>query len=169
MKTRMSYVISLCCLAATLALAQAAAGLEGTWVTDGVPAVEAAKKAKQSLNGLAEGTRIKFKVDAKKGKVSGTITQLNTDKEFEIEDGKLTDKTFTFKSVETVPLGFGNYNRGGGGGGNQNTPPAGISWKGELTDANTVTLTRLTATGEPSGSALVLHRASKESVGVGRF
>ena len=84
MKTRMSYVISLCCLAATLALAQAAAGLEGTWVTDGVPAVEAAKKAKQSLNGLAEGTRIKFKVDAKKGKVSGTITQLNTDKEFEI-------------------------------------------------------------------------------------
>ena len=110
MKTRMSYVISLCCLAATLALAQAAAGLEGTWVTDGVPAVEAAKKAKQSLNGLAEGTRIKFKVDAKKGKVSGTITQLNTDKEFEIEDGKLTDKTFTFKSVETVPLGFGNYN-----------------------------------------------------------
>ena len=160
MKTRMSYVISLCCLAATLALAQAAAGLEGTWVTDGVPAVEAAKKAKQSLNGLAEGTRIKFKVDAKKGKVSGTITQLNTDKEFEIEDGKLTDKTFTFKSVETVPLGFGNYNRGGGGGGNQNTP-APISWKGELTDANTVTLTRLTATGEPSGSALVLHRAPK--------
>ena len=161
MKTRMSYVISLCCLAATLALAQAAAGLEGTWVTDGVPAVEAAKKAKQSLNGLAEGTRIKFKVDAKKGKVSGTITQLNTDKEFEIEDGKLTDKTFTFRSIETVPLGFGNYNnnRGGGGGGNQNTPPAGISWKGELTDANTVTLTRLTATGEPSGSALVLHRA----------
>jgi hypothetical protein len=161
MKTRISYVISLCCLAATLALAQAAAGLEGTWVTDGVPAVEAAKKAKQSLNGLAEGTRIKFKVDAKKGKVSGTITQLNTDKEFEIEDGKLTDKTFTFKSVETVALGFGNYNRGGGGGGNQNTPPAAISWKGELTDANTVTLTRLTPTGEPSGSSLVLHRASK--------
>ena len=161
MKTRISYVISLCCLAATLALAQAAAGLEGTWVTDGVPAVEAAKKAKQSLNGLAEGTRIKFKVDAKKGKVSGTITQLNTDKEFEIEDGKLTDKMFTFRSIETVPLGFGNYNnnRGGGGGGNQNTPPAGISWKGELTDANTVTLTRLTATGEPSGSALILHRA----------
>ena len=165
MKTRISYVISLCCLVATLALAQAAAGLEGTWVTDGVPAVEAAKKAKQSLNGLAEGTRIKFKVDAKKGKVSGTITQLNTDKEYEIQDGKLTDKTFTFKSVESVPVGFSNNNynnnnRGGGLGTPNNAPPA-VSWKGELTDANTVTLTRLNETGEPAGSTLTLHRAGK--------
>src|SRR5688572_29741589 len=129
MTIRISYVLSLCCLAAIVALAQSA-GLEGTWITDGVPAVEAARKAGKSLNGLSEGTRIKFKVDEKKGKISGTITQLNTDKEYEIEDGKLTDKTFTFKSVESVPLGFGN--RGGGGGGNR-AAPASISWKGELT------------------------------------
>lgn len=155
MKTRMSYVICLVCLTTFVVLAQA--GLEGTWITDGFPVVEAAKKAGKSLTGLAEGTRIKLKVDVKKGKVSGTITQLNTDKEYDIEDGKLTDKTFTFKSVEVVPIGnaggFGN--RGGG----NTAQPASILWKGEQTDPNTVTLTRLSATGEPSGTALVLHRA----------
>ena len=163
MKIRMRNVLSLVCLSAIVVLAQAA-GLEGTWVTDGVPAVEAAKKAGKSLSGLAEGTKIKFKVDAKKGKVSGTINQLNTDKEFDIEDGKITDKTFTFKSVESTPIssggGFGNQGgRGGGGGGGnvQAAAPAGIMWKGELTDANTVTLTRLSATGE-AVSTLVLHK-----------
>ena len=155
----MSHVLSLVCLSAIVALAQAA-GLEGTWVTDGVPAVEAAIKAKKSLTGLAEATKIKFKVDAKKGKVTGMITQLNTDKEYDIEDGKITDKTFTFKSVEVVPIGagFGNQGRGGGGGGNQAATPPSISWKGELTDANTVTLTRLDAAGAPSGMPLVLHK-----------
>jgi len=160
MKIRMRYVIALCCVSAILALAQAA-GLEGTWITDGVPAIEAAKKAGKSLNGLAEGTRIKFKADAKKGKLSGTIDQLNSGKEYEIQDGKLTDKTFTFKSVEVVGLGdSGNFNRGGGGGA-PNSPPPAISWKGELTDANTVTLTRLSAAGDPVGMPLVLHRAGK--------
>jgi hypothetical protein len=159
----MSYAISLVCLSALVLFAQAA-GLEGTWVTEGFSAAEAAKKAGKSLTGMAEGTRIKFKVDAKKGKVSGTITQLNTDKEFDIEDGKLTDKTFTFKSVESVPLGFGNNNnqRGGSGFPNANSSaPAGIPWKGELTDANTVTLTRLDASGAATGMPLVLHRAGK--------
>ena len=122
--------------------------------------VEAAKKAGKPITGLAEATRIKFKVDAKKGKVSGSITQLNTDKEYDIEDGKLTEKTFTFKSVEVVPIGnsFGG-NRGGGGG--TAAQPASILWKGELTDPNTVTLTRLSATGEPTGTAVVLKRAPK--------
>ena len=150
MKIRASYFFSLVCLTAVVALAQA--GLEGTWVTDGLAAVEAAKKAGKPLTGLAEGTRIKFKADVKKGKVSGTIQQLNTDKEFDIEDGKLTDKTFTFKSVEVVPISFGN--RGGGGG----AQPVPILWKGELTDPNTVTLTRLSATGEPTQTVMVLHR-----------
>src|SRR5436190_1929614 len=150
-KIRMDYVIALLCVSAVLALAQAA-GLEGTWVTDGVPAVEAAIKAKKSTSGLAEGTRIKFKVDTKKNKVSGSIYQLNTDKEFDIIDGVLTDKTFTFKSVEVVASNsgqnaFGN-NRGGGGGGGNNAAPAPISWKGELTDANTLTLKRLTEKGD---------------------
>lgn len=157
MKKRIHYVTAFFCFCAVFAFAQNA-GLEGTWVTDGVPAVEAAKKAKKSLNGLAEGTRIKFKVDTKKNKVSGTITQLNTDKEYDIEDGKLMDKTFTFKSVEVVPLGnFGNNNRGGA----NTSATAPISWKGELTDPNTVTLTRLSPTGEPVGVSLVLHRAPK--------
>jgi hypothetical protein len=157
MKIRMSYTISLVCLSAIVLLAQA--GLEGTWVTDGFAAAEAAKKAGKSLTGMAEGTRIKFKVDAKKGKVSGSITQLNTDKEYDIEDGKLTDKTFTFKSVESVPLGFGNNQGRGGGFGNASaTSPTAIPWKGELTDANTVTLTRLDASGAPTGMPLVLHR-----------
>jgi hypothetical protein len=155
MKTKTSLVLSLVCLTAVIVLAQA--GLEGTWVTDGVSAVEAAKKAGKPLTGLAEGTRIKLKVDAKKGKVSGTITQLNTDKEFDIEDGKLTDKTFTFKSVEVIPISGNFGNRGGGG----SAQPVSIPWKGELTDPNTVTLTRLSASGEPTGTALVLHRASK--------
>ena len=161
MKLRASHVFSLVCLTAVVVLAQA--GLEGTWVTEGVSAVEAAKKAGKSLTGLAEGTRIKFKVDAKKGKVSGSITQLNTDKEYDIEDGKLTEKTFTFKSVEVVPIGnsFGGNRGGGGGGGGAAAQPASILWKGELTDPNTVTLTRLSATGESTGTAVVLHRASK--------
>src|SRR6478752_101194 len=107
MKRRIRYVVTLCCLSAFVALAQNA-GLEGTWVTDGVPAVEAAKKAGKSLSGLAEGTRIKFKVDTKKNKISGMITQLNTDKEYDITDGKLMDKAFTFKSVEVVGVGLGN-------------------------------------------------------------
>jgi hypothetical protein len=140
MKTRMGYVIALCCFTVIFAFAQKSE-LEGTWVTDGVAAVEAALKAKQPVNGLAEGTRIKLKVDTKKNKVSGTIIQLNTDKEFDIVDGVLTDKTFTFTSVEVVP--FGNNNRG-----RSNAAPAPISWKGQLTDANTVTLTRPSATGE---------------------
>lgn len=162
MKIRMNYAISLVCLSAIVLLAQSAK-LEGTWVTDGYPAAEAAKKAGKSLTGMAEGTGIKFKVDEKKGKVSGTITQLNTDKEYDIQDGKLTDKTFTFKSIESVPLGLGNNNqRGGGGFGNASpNPPAAISWKGELTDANTVTLTRLDASGAAAGMPLVLHRAGK--------
>jgi hypothetical protein len=158
----MNYAISLVCLSAIVLFAQAA-GLEGTWVTEGFSAAEAAKKAGKSLNNMAEGTRIKFKVDAKKGKVSGTITQLNTDKEFDIEDGKLTDKTFTFKSVESVPLGFGNNNQRGGGGFGNATPtaPPAISWKGELTDANTVTLTRLDASGAATGMPVVFHRQGK--------
>jgi len=158
----MKYAMSILCLSAIMLFAQAA-GLEGTWITEGFPAAEAAKKAGKSLTGMAEGTRIKFKVDAKKGKVSGSITQLNSDKEFDIQDGKLTDKTFTFKSVENAPVGFGNNNQRGGGGfpnATASAPPS-ISWKGELTDANTVTLTRLDANGAPSGTALVLHRAGK--------
>lgn len=158
MRLRIRHALTLCCLTAIVALAQSG-GLEGTWVTDGVPAVEAAKKAGKSLSGLPEGTKIKFKVDSKKGKVSGTITQLNSDKEYDIQDGKLTDKTFTFKSVENVALGFGDQgNRGGGGGNGAAAPPPAVSWKGELTDANTVTLTKVSATGEPSGMPLVLHR-----------
>jgi hypothetical protein len=162
MKIRMNYAISLVCLSTIVLFAQAA-GLEGTWVTEGFPAAEAAKKAGKSLTGMAEGTRIKFKVDEKKGKVSGTITQLNSDKEFDIQDGKLTDKTFTFKSVENVPMGFGNSNQRGGGGFGNASPaaPVSISWKGELTDAKTVTLTRLDASGAPTGTALVLNRAGK--------
>ncbi len=155
MKRRMALLVALSGLSAVLAVAQKSA-LEGTWVTDGVPAVEAAIKAKQSVNGLAEGTRIKFKVDTKKNKVSGTISQLNTDKEYDIVEGVLKDNTFTFQSVEVV-ASFGGGNRGGGGFGNNSAPPP-IPWKGELTDANTVTLTRLTATGEPAGTSLVLHR-----------
>jgi hypothetical protein len=147
MKKRMGYVIALCCFTAIFAFAQKSE-LEGTWVTDGVAAVEAALKKKESVNGLAEGTRIKFKVDTKKNTVSGTIIQLNTDKEFEIVEGVLTGKTFTFKSVEVVP--FGNNNR------RNNAAPAPMSWKGELTDANTVTLTRPSATGETI--SVVYHR-----------
>lgn len=166
MKIRMSLAVVLCGLTAIAAMAQkGATGLEGTWVTEGVPVVEAAKKARQSLSGLPEATKIKFKVDEKKGKVSGTVTQLNSDKEYEIQDGKLTDNTFTFKSVESVPVnfgnsGFGNNGRNGGFQGNNAQPPA-ITFKGELTDANTVTLTRLDAEGQPSGISLVLRRAPK--------
>src|SRR5690349_19803479 len=135
MKIRMICALALCCFYMLSAIA-ADAGLEGTWVTDGVPAVEAAIKAGKSVNGLAEGTRIKFKVDVKKNKISGTISQLNTDKEFEIVEGVLMGNTFTFKSVEVVS--FSN-NRGGFG---NNSAPEPISWKGELTDPNTVTLMR---------------------------
>src|SRR4030095_1069720 len=126
MKRRICYAVTICCLSAVVVLAPKA-GLEGTWVTDGVPAVEAAKKANKSLSGLAEGTRIKFKVDTKKGKISGTINQLNTDKHSDIEDERRPDKTFTFKSVESTSLGFGNQgynNRGGGGGGGGGGQPA---------------------------------------------
>jgi hypothetical protein len=163
MKKRMGYGIVLYCLTAIVALAQNA-GLEGTWVTDGVPAVEAAIKAKKSTSGLAEGTRIKFKVDTKKNKVSGSIYQLNTDKEFDIVDGVLTDKTFTFKSVEVV--GFANNSGGGrnGGFGNSNSnsnAPLTIAWKGELTDASTVTLKRLSATGEPTADPPVVYHRGK--------
>src|SRR5688572_17053967 len=157
MKTRIKYAFALCCVSVCIALAQTAT-LDGTWVTDGVAAVEAAKKAGKSLNGMAEGTKIKFKVDAKKNKVSGTITQLNSDKEYEIQDGKVSDKTFTFKSIEII--GFTNNNANNNRGG-AIAPPPPLSWKGELTDANTVTISRLNAAGEPSGAALVLHRAPK--------
>ena len=156
MKTRMGYVIAMCCFSAIFALAQKT-GLEGTWVTDGVPAVEAARKSGASVNGLAEGTRIKFKVDTKKNKVSGTILQLNTDKEYDIIEGVLMGNAFTFKSVEVVA--FSGNNRGGGFG--NNAAPVPISWKGELTDATTVTLMRLTATGELAGASVVLHRTGK--------
>ena len=152
MKIRIDYAIAVCCFAAVFALAQAA-GLEGTWTTDGVPAFEAAKKAKKDTNGLAEATIIKFKVDVKKNKITGNITQLNTDKEFDIVDGVLMGNTFTFNSVEVV--GFSN-NRGGPFG--NTSGPAPMSWKGELTDANTVTLKRASATGDIT---VVYHRAKK--------
>jgi hypothetical protein len=153
MKTRVFYLIAVCCATAMFALAQAN-GLEGKWMTEGVTAVEAAIKAKSSLSGLPEGTRIQFKADVKKGKISGTILQLNTNKEFDVADGKLTDKTFTFNAIEVLPIGFGNNNR------NNQQQPLSIPWKGELTDANTVTLTRVSPTGEAL-STLVLKRAPK--------
>jgi hypothetical protein len=155
MNRRVLCLIAICSATAIFAFAQAH-GLEGKWMTEGVPAVEAAIKAKSSMSGLPEGTRINFKVDVKKGKVSGTIFQLNTNKEFEVSDGKLTDNTFTFNAVEVRPIGFGNNNRGG----NNQQQPLSIPWKGELTDANTVTLTRVLKPGE-TANPLVLRRAPK--------
>jgi hypothetical protein len=155
MMRRILCLIAICSATALFALAQAN-GLEGKWMTEGVPAVEAAIKAKSSLSGLPEGTRIQFKVDVKKGKISGTILQLNSNKEFDVADGKLTDNTFTFNAVEVLPIGFGNNNNRN----NNQQQPLSIPWKGELTDPNTVTLTRVLKPGE-TANPLVLKRAPK--------
>jgi len=141
MKMRIGCALALCCLYAIFAIA-AETGIEGTWVTDGVAVYEAAKAAGKSLSNLPEAETIKFKVDAKKNKVSGTITEMVTGKVYDVEDGKVKDKTFTFNSVDNTAK--------------QPTP---IAWKGELKDENTVALQRLSASGQPSGNPLVLHRS----------
>jgi len=141
MKIRSIYLTALCCLVAVVAFA-ADPGLEGTWSTDGVAGFVAAKEAGKSTSGLPEAVTIKFKVDTKKNKVTGSIDQMNSAKKFDIQDGKLTDKTFTFNSVES--------------GNNQAKP---VPWKGELTDANTISLTRVQPEGQPAAKPLVLHRA----------
>ena len=166
MKIRIHYLTAMLCLFSIVVLAQKSE-LEGTWVTEGLATVEAAKKAGKSLNGLPEGTSIKFKVDVKKNKLSGKITQLNSGKEYDIEDGKVADKAFTFKSIEVVSSSFGNSgnfgnnNRGGNVPFGSSSQPPALSWKGELTEPDMITLTRLSDTGEPAGASLVLHRAKK--------
>jgi hypothetical protein len=144
MRIRSLYLAALSCFVAMAVLA-ADPGLEGTWSTDGVAGFVAAKEAGKSTNGLPEAVSIKFKVDTKKNKVTGTIDQMNSGKKFDVEDGKLMDKTFTFNSVES--------------GNNQAKP---IAWKGELTDANTISLTRVPAEGQQAPKPLVLHRATKK-------
>jgi hypothetical protein len=120
-------------------------GVEGTWSTDGVAGFVAAKAAGKSTNGLPEAVTIKFKVDPKKNKVTGTIDQMNSGLKFDVVDGKLMDKTFTFNSVDSAN--------------NQAKP---IAWKGELTDANTISMTRVQPEGQPPAKPLVLHRVTKK-------
>jgi len=142
MKVALTYLIALCCLSVVVVAADS--GLEGTWASDGVAGFVEAKSAGKSVNGLPEAVTIKFKVDTKKNKVSGTIDQMNFGKKFDVTDGKLVDNAFTFNSVES--------------GNNQAKP---IAWKGELTDANTVVLNRIQPEGQPLAKPLVLHRTKK--------
>ncbi len=143
MKIRMGCALALCGLYAIFAIA-AETGIEGTWVTDGVAFYEAAKAAGKSLNNLPEAETIKFKVDARKNKLSGSITEMVTGRVYDVENGKVMDKTFTFESVD-----------------NSVRNPTSLSWKGELKDENTVSLQRLSASGQASGNPLVLHRSTK--------
>jgi len=144
MKVRPKYLIAICCLTALIVFA-ADPGLEGAWSTEGVAGFVAAKAAGKAVNDLPEAVTIKFKVDTKKNKVTGTIDQMNYGKKLDVQDGKLTYKTFTFNSVES---------------GNSQAKP--IAWKGELTDANTIALTRVQPEGELLAKPLVLHRVTKK-------
>ena len=142
MKITLTCLTTLCCLSVMVVAADS--GLEGTWATDGVAGFVEAKGAGKSVDGLPEAVTIKFRVDTKKNKVSGTIDQMNYGKKFDVTDGKLMDNAFTFNSVES--------------GNNQANP---IAWKGELTDANTVVLNRIQPEGQPLAKPLVLHRTKK--------
>ena len=141
MKIRIGCAIALCCLAISAIAADT--GIEGTWVTDGVAVYEAAKAAGKSLSNLPEAETIKFKVD-KKDKLTGTITLMVTGEVWDIEEGKVKDKTFTFNSVNSFAA-----------------KPTSLAWKGELKDENTVVLTRMSASGQPTGTPLVIHRLKK--------
>ena len=170
MKIRLNTMlaIALCCATAMLAIA-ADTGVEGTWNTDGVAVAEAAKKAGKSLSGLPEATQIKLKADTKKNKVSGTVLSTIDGKEFEVVDGKLNGTTFTFGTVPAATIGFGNPQFNGGGfNNNNNNAPKPILWKGELKDADTLSLQRVDESGTPMKTAdgavmgpLVLHREKK--------
>ena len=163
--------IALCCAMVMVAVA-ADTGLEGTWNTDGVAVFEAAKKEKKSLSGLPEATQIKFKADTKKNKLTGTVKSLIDDKEYEVVDGKLDGNKFSFGTVPSSAIGFdtgGNGNRGGFNNNNNNqSQPKPILWKGELKDADTISLQRVDESGNPIKTsdgavmgALLLHRAKK--------
>ena len=141
MRMRIGCALALCCLYAIFAIA-AETGIEGTWVTDGVAVYQAAKAAGKSLSNLPEAETIKFKVDTKKNKLTGTITEMVTAKVYDVEDGKVKDKTFTFNSVD-----------------NTLRNPTPLAWKGELKDEATISLQKLSASGQPSGNPLVIHRA----------
>src|SRR5262245_55502229 len=130
-KIRAMSLIASCCLTAMVVIA-ADPGLEGTWSTDGVAGFVAAKEAGKSLNGLPEAVIIKFKVD-KKNKITGAIDQMNSGKNFDVVDGKLIEKSFTFNSLES---------------GNGQAKP--VPWRGELTGADTITLTRVQPEGQPA-------------------
>jgi hypothetical protein len=173
MKFQSALAAILCCVLAGVAFA-AETGLEGTWNTDGVAGYQAAVKAKKSTSGLPEATQIKLKVDTKKGKVTGTVSALNIDKEFDVVDGKLEGTTFTFGAVPATALSFGGNNNGGnfngaGNNNNQNQNQAKpILWKGELKDADTISLQRVDETGNPMKTAdgavmgaVLFHRAKK--------
>lgn len=176
MKMRFKCVLAaaLCCVLGMVAIA-ADTGVEGTWNTEGVAAFQAAVKAKKSTNGLPDATQIKFKVDTKKGKVSGTVTAFNLDKEFEVVDGKIEGNTFTFGAIPATSIGFGNNNGGNFNNNNNNrnqnqnqNQPKPILWKGELKDADTISLQRVDDSGNPMKTAdgavmgaVTFHRAKK--------
>jgi hypothetical protein len=164
--------IAVCCVLAGIAIA-ADMGLEGTWNTDGVAGYQAAVKAKKSTSGLPEATSIKFKVDTKKGKVTGTVSALNIDKEFDVVDGKVEGNSFSFGAVPASAIGFsgnnnGGGNRGGFGNGQDQNQPKPILWKGEIKDADTISLQRVDESGNPMKTndgavmgAVLFHRAKK--------
>jgi hypothetical protein len=168
MKMKINYVLALAlCSALAMIAVGADTGLEGIWNTDGVAVAEAAKKAGKSLSGLPEATQIKFKVDTKKGKVSGNVFGIIDGKEYDVVEGKLTGNTFTFGTVPVVAVAFGNNNRGGFN--NPNNAPKAVLWKGELKDENTISIQRVDESGNPFKTAdgavmgaLVLHRATKK-------
>ena len=143
---RLTFVIALFCLSASLVLAaDPPHALEATWGTQGVAAFEAARAAGKDLNGMPEAVTIKLKVDAKKNKVSGEIDQMNAGMKLDVKDGKLSDKTFTF--VTDVRASNGSTVK--------------INWKGELQDENTVVLNRIGADGAVTAK-LVFQRMAKK-------
>jgi hypothetical protein len=145
MKIRTYLAVMLAGLTATLALA-ADVGFEGTWVTDGVAVYQAAIDAKKSTSGLPEAAQMKVKVDTKKNTVSGSILLLIPDKEYQIKDGKLNDKTVTFNSVDSSA-----------------PTPTPVAWKGELKDENTILLFRLDKDGKAGATpTLTFHRPVKK-------
>jgi hypothetical protein len=169
MKMRFQCVlaVAVCCVLAMVAIA-ADTSLEGTWNTDGVVGYQAAVKAKKSTSGLPEATQIKLKADMKKGKISGTVSAMNIDKEFDIVDGKIDGATFTFGTVAATSIGFGNNNAGNFNNNNNQNQPKPTLWKGEVKDADTISLQRVDESGNPmkTGDGAVMgpvtfHRLKK--------
>ena len=129
MKARFAVLVAIVCVISTAAYAQT--GFAGKWVTDPPAAAAGADGGGRGGRGGGAGeTRLDFKVDGTK--LTGTIFEGGA--ELTVNEGTINGKQAKFKTVRT-----------------NNGVNLDVNWTADMTDDNTISLTREFPNGIPAG------------------